>query len=322
MTVSIYKHTDTGAPQLTNTAGSINTVLEWALTKKGWTIPFRDDANKIMCFKSGDASSTQAFLRIDDSVANGAAVKGYQTMTDVNTGTGAFHVNNAHFGRQNAVGWIVVADEKGFYFCPRMTISGNNRYHIYYFGDFNSIVSVDAGRAMLMSSDRPGFYAYDWQNGNNGKKIMGNHDLTQRNMSFIPWTCSPHLGNQAEGAGHSGRRELYQAFIHHDSHVRGLMPGLYVTPTRLDSNDPVELQNIAGLGAEKVLILPINYSSSKSACGISLTDWGVDGSDWVQEIRYKAREQIRWYRRHRRCANGACDRGRGQNACQARDCAR
>ncbi len=99
MTVRFYSSADAGAPALRgNTAGDLINLLDKCLvtgygskSPAGWSKPFT--GTNVAAFKTG-AGSNGMYLRISEPVGSGsypaARVKGYETMTDVNTGTGDF----------------------------------------------------------------------------------------------------------------------------------------------------------------------------------------------------------------------------------------
>lgn len=77
-----------GAPYHTGVAGSRIPVFDFCLvTTLGWTKVYTG-TNKAV-YKQ-PAGTTEFYLRVDDSAATTVAIRGYETMSDVDTGTGAF----------------------------------------------------------------------------------------------------------------------------------------------------------------------------------------------------------------------------------------
>lgn len=75
-----------GHSALTSTAGALLAVLDAVLvTGQGWTKPF--SSGNVAVYKQ-PAGSNGFYLRVDDSGANFARARLYETMSDVNTGTG------------------------------------------------------------------------------------------------------------------------------------------------------------------------------------------------------------------------------------------
>ncbi|MCK2086731.1 hypothetical protein MXC99_00795 [Thauera aromatica] len=54
----------------------------------GWSKPFAD--TNVAVYQSLDPASTQLYLRVNDADARYTRVRGYEQMTDANTGTGLF----------------------------------------------------------------------------------------------------------------------------------------------------------------------------------------------------------------------------------------
>ncbi|MGF6348976.1 hypothetical protein [Variovorax sp. W2I14] len=89
----------------------------------GWLKPF--SGPNLGAYKSGDPASTGMFLRVDDTNAATTRVVGYESMTDISSGVGAFPrnevvVNGGAWGKSpvansNPVGWVLIGDGRMFY---------------------------------------------------------------------------------------------------------------------------------------------------------------------------------------------------------------
>ena len=143
-----------GIPDLTAT-GTITAKLAPA----GWAKVF--SATNLAAYRSLDVESTRMFLRVDDSGTTNARVVGYENMTDVNTGVGAFPTSVQVAGggwwpKANTAGaaarsWTLVADRKGFWLHLH-TVSGANSGVsgcVWGFGDFASLKSGDSYACQL-----------------------------------------------------------------------------------------------------------------------------------------------------------------------------
>lgn len=159
MTVRVYKSTDAGAPSLTNTAGSLISVLDWCLvsgasTPAGWTKEY-SGTNKA-AYKQGTGSNG-FYLRVDDTGTTLARVVGYETMTDVDTGTNPFPTNVQQSGGlywtknqdANLRSWVIVATEKAFFFYP-IVASTYNQSPLLFFGDIQSYKAADAYNTLII----------------------------------------------------------------------------------------------------------------------------------------------------------------------------
>ena len=128
------------------------------LAPAGWEKQF--SGTNLAAYRSGDVASTRAVLRVDDSSAQNARVVGYESMTDINTGTGPFPTSaqassglwwpKANAANATARGWTVIADSKTVYVhlhtaTTNIGIAGI----VVHFGDFASYKSGDAYAALL-----------------------------------------------------------------------------------------------------------------------------------------------------------------------------
>lgn len=175
MTVRVYRSSDASAPVLRgNTPGDLINLLDKCLvtgygskTAAGWTKPFT--GTNVAVFRQG-AGSSGFYLRVDDtSTATGnraARVKGYEAMSDVNTGTpqsfptelqaaggATWWTKYSSSTAANAREWIVWADERIFYiyidnYPEQTTQEYNNSW--YGFGDINAYKPGDPTACILI----------------------------------------------------------------------------------------------------------------------------------------------------------------------------
>lgn len=168
---TIYKSSDTSAPVLTGATGTLVTVLDAVLVNgygsksaAGWTKAFSGTSKAAYRQASG---SNQFYLRVqDDGPGAGtfkeARVRGYETMTDVDTGTFLFptaaQAANGLFLRKSttvdstARSWIIYADDRTAYIFI-LTGDTANVYQCYMFGDIYSFIgSSDNYRTMIIAS--------------------------------------------------------------------------------------------------------------------------------------------------------------------------
>lgn len=172
---TIYRSSDASAPVLTGTAGDLINLLDKCLVNgygakaaAGWTrnTGFAGNTTTRAVFRMG--AGNQFYLDVDDRGATGvltgasgkeAAVRGYETMTDVSTGTNPFPTTaqlaaaTANFRKSATAdtvprGWVLFADDRTFILC---ILDGDaaNVYRFYYFGDFYSIKTGDGFRTLL-----------------------------------------------------------------------------------------------------------------------------------------------------------------------------
>lgn len=167
MTVRFYSSNDAGAPVMSgNAAGQIIAILDACLVNgygakaaAGWSKPF-SGAN-IAAYRSG-LGSNQMYLRVDDTASGSnraARVAGFETMTDINTGTGQFPTAAgvpgglywiSSYSTETAVrGWLVVASEKFFHLFIDASPANTDYKTWFYFGDINSYKPGDAYGTVL-----------------------------------------------------------------------------------------------------------------------------------------------------------------------------
>lgn len=165
MTVRVYRSTDVGAPALNNSVGTLINVLDACLVTgygsqvgAGWTKEY-SGTNKA-AYKQGTGSNG-FYLRVDDTTTPYASITGYESMTDVDTGTNPFPYETQLSGgtfclKSNTVSsasrpWVMVATEKLFYFWNASAAPvGTNQAWITAFGDFESYVAGDSYNTMLI----------------------------------------------------------------------------------------------------------------------------------------------------------------------------
>lgn len=171
MTVVAYASTDASAPVLDGTAGSLVAVLTGCLVNgytgkaaAGWTLSF--SAASRGDYRQGGGN--QFYLDVDDrGASNGltgasgqeAAVRGYESMTALGTGTNAFPTTaqvaaaTSNWRKSAAASattraWRMVADNKSFVLAIADGDSATIN-KVYYFGDVYSLKSGDGYRTMI-----------------------------------------------------------------------------------------------------------------------------------------------------------------------------
>lgn len=114
----------------------------------GWLKPY--SGTNLGAYKSQHVASSQLCLRLDDTVALYASALGYETMSDINTGTNSF---GPHYFKKSSAAdatvrkWVLIADARGFYL--GVAWSNTTTYDFYHFGDFDTLVAGDAWACRL-----------------------------------------------------------------------------------------------------------------------------------------------------------------------------
>lgn len=118
----------------------------------GWTKAFTGTNKGV--YKSSDMASSQIPLRIDDSNAQYAAVTGYISMSDVDTGVESWFAGywkKSSTSDATARPWLAVADSKTLHLFVgwNQTVGAIPQYAHYVFGDIGTYVVGDVYQAML-----------------------------------------------------------------------------------------------------------------------------------------------------------------------------
>lgn len=169
-TTRVYRSTDAGAPVLerliaddaaTSMMALFNSCLVagyGAHAAAGWTRPYKDATRAV--FKQGGGSGEYLYMLDDTSVTPSPRFIGYETMSAIDTGTNPYPAAGAYtsINYQATAGgiampWIIVADDRTFYFYHRDGTTSN--YTVLAYGDGYSYQSSGLYRTFLSSQ---GFY--------------------------------------------------------------------------------------------------------------------------------------------------------------------
>ncbi|MGL6290143.1 MAG: hypothetical protein ACRC2H_05610 [Silanimonas sp.] len=156
ITANTFDFTVTGTP-VTPATGAITADV----APLGWTKPF--SGTNIAAYR-GPVGSARHFLRVDDTNGQFAAVRGFEAMTDINTGTGQFPTTvqaagGLFWNKSSAAGtavrrWTLVSDGRTIYLLIYQTAddptSTNISNHI--FGDIRSYRPGDVFNTLLTGS--------------------------------------------------------------------------------------------------------------------------------------------------------------------------
>lgn len=142
--------------------GTVSGTLSFKTAPAGWTKVY-SGTNKAV-YASTDPESTGVLLRVDDTGTTETKVRGYLSMSDVDTGTGDFPQTSVRTDSQSlwqkSTGasaspnpWDIFADSRAFYFCPSPQFYANPNNYVgqsaYMFGDAVNYRGVDAYCAAL-----------------------------------------------------------------------------------------------------------------------------------------------------------------------------
>ena len=134
--------------------------ITFKIAAAGWSKPFT--GTNLAVFKQIDPASSGMCLRIDDTVAKTSRMVGYESMTDVNTGSLPFPtaaqfsggIWSAKSASADSVAraWFAVADAKTFYLFKNTSTTYAAHYETFSFGDASSFRVGDAYGCFIQGS--------------------------------------------------------------------------------------------------------------------------------------------------------------------------
>lgn len=198
----IFKRSiDAGAPLLRNVAGDLIAVLDWALDVASgthWQKVYTSTNKAVYRATTGQ----RYYLRVDDTGTTLAVVRGYATMTAVDTGTGIFpdaaqRVSPAYYfykaSNATAREYAIVGDSR-FFALLGSGGTGVERFPLL-FGEASPLDAADSFHTMLMASNAINIAAS--QEGS----IFGNTTETATIQDRIYWAVTADGLNASSNGG-------------------------------------------------------------------------------------------------------------------------
>jgi len=162
MSVVFYQSTDASAPQMSGEVGKLVAVLDACLVNgygskaaAGWAKSFSGTNKGVYRSSAGN----RLYLRIDDTTTTYARAIGYETMSDVDNGTGLFptavqlsgglYWQKSVAANSTARNWWMVANEKFFILVIDYDANLANPQGLV-FGTIHSYVTSDAYNTIIM----------------------------------------------------------------------------------------------------------------------------------------------------------------------------
>ncbi|MGH7291081.1 MAG: hypothetical protein ACREJT_07730, partial [Myxococcota bacterium] len=131
----------------------------------GWTKAF--SATNRAAYKM-PAGSNGFYLYVDDTATTYMAVSGYETMSDIDTGTGQFPASGstAVWSKSSTASavtrnWAAYGDEYWIWFAPCYNANSTTRAALFGFGDLDKTVSTDSYATLLIVCTGTGVTAAD-----------------------------------------------------------------------------------------------------------------------------------------------------------------
>lgn len=248
----------------------------------GWTKAY-SGTNKAAYSRTALGATTM-LLRVDDSPAQFPTLVMYETMSDVDTGTGPGPTSGSYYTSKSAAAstttrpWRLYADARTVYVYIDGGTSGNYQAG-FAFGDILSYKAADAYHCMLIASptasNNSAYQAYLGYN--TGSLIARSHTQTGGAISHTRY--SHFLPTYAAGLGKAGN--AYPAAVDNGFHawpvelwesatvIRGLMPGLWCPVHAQNPNDAVTIDNIPQLLGRTLFIQKAMDGSYRAAHDIT-----------------------------------------------------
>lgn len=239
MTVVVYRSTDGSAPVLTGQAGSLVALLYACLVTgygakaaAGWAREFT--ATNKAVFRA--ATGNRLRLRVDDTGTQEARAVGYETMSDVDTGTNAFptsgQVSGGLFIRKSNTAdatsrpWVLIATGTAFYFLPHnlssdwlVPLTSDYTYLSgqFFFGEFPSFKAGDAYNTAIIGAEVTG-------------TSVGRLGTTVSQTTTFSGSIGHYMPRQYYQMGNAVQFNLYPAMSYYGPSTMGASGGVFPDP--------------------------------------------------------------------------------------------
>lgn len=253
--VTVYRSTDTNAPQLTKTAGSLKTVLKACLVEGygsqpalGWDMPYENGMKAV--FRSKDPKATKTALQVDNAAntyAEVAMLIEHQS-EDKAKKIAAYNNYKLQYQAWNTTRreWILIGHSRAFV----LLWQGTSKTRMLWFGDFPSLAVGDTGNCLMYYGSDGDYNEMSTQC--NGPRMIGSNYSSASFMlaksfdaltlgrfdSMVSSLCGAYAGQIFPDAISNGL-SISQCFVHENINgrytMRGLFPGLYACAQDLRS---------------------------------------------------------------------------------------
>lgn len=304
MTVRFYASTDSGAPALSGTAGTLIAVLKACLVdgygskaSSGWTQEF--SGTNLAVFRP--PSGTRMYLRVNDTDTSDARVRGYEAMSGVNTGTGLFptdaqlngggYLYKASSGMGS--GWVLVADQKHFtlIIAPNVaTVSASTGYgQGLFFGDIKTAKSGDAFHCFLNAGLDTGASSSAFgsiNNGPTGLAAASGHSLARsytqvggavyasKHTDAVKTANTSTLGTGGVAYPDpiTGGILVAPIYVAESGNVRGVLPGVWAPLHNLPASPGDTFSGSGDLAGKTFMLLDVGSQSTRGRIALEISD--------------------------------------------------
>lgn len=309
MTVRVYYSTDSGAPVYSGSVGSLIALLQACLVdgygakaSAGWTKPFT--GTNLAAFRP--AAGNRHYLWVNDTGTTSARVRGFEVMTDVNTGTGPFPTDvqvsggcytvKSNAASSDARGWVVVADEKRFWLVSAQsvsTIAASTAAGLgMFFGDIVSSKAGDAFHTLLIAGSSS--QVFNIQVGALGTDIGASSPAHYMARSYTQAGTSITVGKHTDSSKIGGATAMGAAggaypdpvtggigiapiFIHQNIEyvTRGVLPGAWCPMHNLPASPGDTFQGSGAHTGKEFLLVDVSAAGSRGRMALEISNtWG------------------------------------------------
>lgn len=266
----------------------------------GWLKP-HSGAN-LAAFKSASPESTGCLLRVDDTGTTSARVVGYESMADIDAGTGPFptpsqfsgglYLPKASLANAAAIPWEIVADHRGFHYVLAHGVATNANFAGrtgWWFGDIAPRKSGDAYACALLAGGTAGdFFGANYRTLHDSSRVVylaRSHTGLGASVpggrfspTLAPYTgsaagedvsgASPYVGtypNAADNALITAPLFVLEGRNAGSATWRGVVPGVYHSPQQIPPGvftPRAVIEATEGLAGRRLLAAPGSASTS------------------------------------------------------------
>lgn len=258
--------------------GTATGTITHKLAALGWSKEF--SGTNLAAYKSSNVAATACRLRVDDTGTQSARVVGYESMTDVNTGTGPFPSaaqvsGGAYWWKSDAASsatrsWLMAGDDRAFILWVGWSTNAAGYSLTTFFGDFVSKKSPDAFGCMLngeITTPTNAIRTADLQYSNNAATGVWIPRSYAAIGSAVAATKSAYMNPSQGPNGTSGAVSgisfpnlsdngiyLVPMYVTETSSLRGTIPGIYYCP----------MTGVAGVFSQRERVTGITGLSGKA----------------------------------------------------------
>lgn len=263
--------------------GAATGTISHKVAALGWSKEF--SGTNLAAYKSVNVAATACRLRVDDTDTQSSRVVGYESMSDVNTGTGPFPTSaqvsgGAYWWKSDAASsatraWALFGDDRAFILWVGWSTNSAAYSMTTFFGDFVSKKSPDAFACMLTgesTTPTAALRASDLQFSNNSASgvwiprayfTLGSSVAASKCAYFNPSQGPNATSGVASGINFPNASDngiyLVPMYVAESSALRGTIPGIYYCP----------MTGLSGVFAQRERITGVTGLSGKALRAIN-----------------------------------------------------